>query len=513
MASPTNLLLQYQHSELVASKSITSYPHDQIEEQDTEACQLEERLMALESEHKKIDAFKRELPLCMQLLHDAIEASKEQLALYRSSSQMQLQRLFSCNFDNKVSNVQSDSNGYEPITLRKPPDSFYADSNEGEQAGKSLCTQAVEDAFHWMKRYQSVVSSEERCPWYMQEQVFSSSAKPVFGSKQKLGGAFLPFSRDSRLVQPTPRPGAINPADLALKCPDSEIIGPPNQVILMKSDVAKSWESVQQQPKSSAMLDLSIRTKSEANSKEKAKGTIPEEKKVENDASAGNQPTRKARRSWSPDLHRLFLDTLHKLGGAQATPKQIRELMKIEGLTNDEVKSHLQKYRLHARRLGSSPASSSQVPDVDPVGGARVSSEFAQHSGGVAVSVSYNTSRQSQSCETSVTQNCSDPMHSQISPCCAKRSTSLLQPEHLWQGPVQLMGHPTAGYFRVCDVVGEESVGEAAKSENSLSKGHQAGLWVHESNGVEDHSSSGIQTHSCSEDDVESEDSKDWSEI
>lgn len=27
---------------------------------------------------------------------------------------------------------------------------------------------------------------------------------------------------------------------------------------------------------------------------------------------------------------------------AAATPKQIRELMKVDGLTNDEVKSHLQ---------------------------------------------------------------------------------------------------------------------------------------------------------------------------
>ncbi|KAF7808915.1 transcription factor HHO3-like [Senna tora] len=33
-----------------------------------------------------------------------------------------------------------------------------------------------------------------------------------------------------------------------------------------------------------------------------------------------------------------------------ATPKQIRELMKVDGLTNDEVKSHLQKFRLHTRR-------------------------------------------------------------------------------------------------------------------------------------------------------------------
>ena len=31
---------------------------------------------------------------------------------------------------------------------------------------------------------------------------------------------------------------------------------------------------------------------------------------------------------------------------AVATPKQIRELMKVDGLTNDEVKSHLQVSRL-----------------------------------------------------------------------------------------------------------------------------------------------------------------------
>ncbi|PIN26568.1 hypothetical protein CDL12_00678 [Handroanthus impetiginosus] len=66
---------------------------------------------------------------------------------------------------------------------------------------------------------------------------------------------------------------------------------------------------------------------------------------------------RKQRRCWSPELHKRFVDALLQLGGPHtATPKQIRELMKVDGLTNDEVKSHLQKYRLHIRKLPASSA-------------------------------------------------------------------------------------------------------------------------------------------------------------
>jgi hypothetical protein len=35
---------------------------------------------------------------------------------------------------------------------------------------------------------------------------------------------------------------------------------------------------------------------------------------------------------------------------AVATPKQIRELMKVDGLTNDEVKSHLQVSAVHHKQ-------------------------------------------------------------------------------------------------------------------------------------------------------------------
>ncbi|KAJ3686077.1 hypothetical protein LUZ61_015241 [Rhynchospora tenuis] len=81
-------------------------------------------------------------------------------------------------------------------------------------------------------------------------------------------------------------------------------------------------------------------------SNEKDKENEKEEQKCE--------AQKKTRRSWSQELHRRFVHALEQLGGAHvATPKHIRELMKVDGLTNDEVKSHLQKYRLHTKKPSS----------------------------------------------------------------------------------------------------------------------------------------------------------------
>ncbi|KAL0408831.1 UNVERIFIED_CONTAM: Transcription factor HHO3 [Sesamum radiatum] len=92
------------------------------------------------------------------------------------------------------------------------------------------------------------------------------------------------------------------------------------------------------------------------------------------------QSQRKARRCWSPELHRRFLQALQQLGGSHvATPKQIRELMKVDGLTNDEVKSHLQKYRLHTRRPSPSvpnTTATTQPPQFVVVGGIWVPPEY-----------------------------------------------------------------------------------------------------------------------------------------
>ncbi|KQK21117.1 transcription factor NIGTH1 isoform X2 [Brachypodium distachyon] len=81
--------------------------------------------------------------------------------------------------------------------------------------------------------------------------------------------------------------------------------------------------------------------------------TQPQPQQVAQQTAQQQQQARKARRCWSPELHRKFVNALNQLGGPHATPKQIRERMQVDGLTNDEVKSHLQKYRLHTSRMVS----------------------------------------------------------------------------------------------------------------------------------------------------------------
>lgn len=54
---------------------------------------------------------------------------------------------------------------------------------------------------------------------------------------------------------------------------------------------------------------------------------------------------------WTPQLHKRFVDAVGHLGIKNAVPKTIMQLMNVEGLTRENVASHLQKYRLYLKRL------------------------------------------------------------------------------------------------------------------------------------------------------------------
>jgi len=53
---------------------------------------------------------------------------------------------------------------------------------------------------------------------------------------------------------------------------------------------------------------------------------------------------------WTPQLHEQFVEAVQKLGVNTAVPKAIMKMMNVDGLTRENVASHLQKYRLALKR-------------------------------------------------------------------------------------------------------------------------------------------------------------------
>ncbi|KAK1259625.1 Two-component response regulator ARR18 [Acorus gramineus] len=267
---------------------------------------LEEFLARLEEERLKIDAFKRELPLCMQLLNNALEVSRQQLQTYNT-----------------------------PVAAPPEP---------------------VLEEFIPLKRPVPELL-DEKASWMTSAQLWSQTNDPkrqvkpelppdeAEAAPPKLGGAFHPFSKVDRSANAAPISQALT--ELALSTSEKEC----------------------------------VREKKCAVAAEEGKGGGG------GGGGGGEQAQRKARRCWSPDLHRRFVNALQMLGGSQvATPKQIRELMKVDGLTNDEVKSHLQKYRLHTRRPSPSPqAQTTSGPQLVVLGGIWVPHDYATAAAGPAI--------------------------------------------------------------------------------------------------------------------------------
>jgi SHAQKYF class myb-like DNA-binding protein len=191
-------------------------------------------------------------------------------------------------------------------------------------------------------------SEQEQCS-------VTSSRFELFSSKQPPAGAFLPFVGEQQVVTAAPPPSGSTTgttgsgADLSLSSLDH--VSSPNGNGFGGAESEVGSIDVTRLRTPDQILDaqgcnLGIRPQSNGVSEAGSTRVF------------GSQSQRKSRRCWTAELHRRFVGALQQLGGSQvATPKQIRELMKVDGLTNDEVKSHLQKYRLHTRRRSTSSQS------------------------------------------------------------------------------------------------------------------------------------------------------------
>ncbi|CAJ1944790.1 unnamed protein product [Sphenostylis stenocarpa] len=81
--------------------------------------------------------------------------------------------------------------------------------------------------------------------------------------------------------------------------------------------------------------------------KERCEAEEGEEDDKENDEPSNQK---KPRLVWDAELHSKFLSAIDQLGIDKAFPKKILDLMNIEGLSRENVASHLQKFRLGLKK-------------------------------------------------------------------------------------------------------------------------------------------------------------------
>ncbi|XP_076910920.1 transcription factor HHO2-like [Bidens hawaiensis] len=276
----------------------------------------QEYMKALESERTKIQVFQRELPLCLYLVTQAIEGCRRQLSGTTSD------------YLNGQSDCSEQTSSDGPVLEQFIP----IKRNEKEKENKDYVDEVDEDCQVHQELINNNNNISKKSDWLKSAQLsiqtlaqveVTPKIVSVVEVKRNGCGAFHPFKKE--------------------KCSGEAPASIPAKLF------------------ATPMVDPIADTSSTADTSSGVRGSKSEDK---------GQTNRKARRNWSTELHRRFLHALQELGGAHvATPKQIRELMKVDGLTNDEVKSHLQKYRLHTRRPSPQNHNNPQTPQYVVVGG------------------------------------------------------------------------------------------------------------------------------------------------
>ncbi|XP_051145403.1 myb family transcription factor EFM-like [Andrographis paniculata] len=312
-----------------------------IENESAKILKLEDYVNRLQEEMSKIDVFKRELPLSVLLISDAIGAVKEELRRYKkSNAEPVLEEFIPLKKDDEKSN--------------KVGDSKDKDANS-------------RDKMNWMSSVQLWNSDNQVSSNANTDKVIPSKLSENNRNKKMKEEAINQPLMDNLCVKAKNRTSGrtFAPLNVCTNFPammfgkEATDLQP---ALSLGTPAIKNSEETNSCGFSSKPNSIRSGSSSPTNNPSNSKA-----------ASSQQQTSRKQRRCWSPELHRRFVGALQQLGGAQAaTPKQIRELMQVDGLTNDEVKSHLQKYRLHTRKLPSTattPAAATTATDHVLLGG------------------------------------------------------------------------------------------------------------------------------------------------
>lgn len=288
-------------------------------------------IQALEEEQRKIQVFQRELPLCLQLVTQTIEAYKQQLSgtittggrgwcFNEGKQQQQQQQQSECS-------EQTTSDGGGPVLEEFIPINHNRRTSSSVDNGKH---DDEDDEELLSGKIKISNDSDDKCgkksDWLRSAQLWNQT---TFDS---------PSPNTNTTKEEHQQPKKVLVAEV-----NKQQNGAFQPFQKHTTPTASSCSTANEVPPAAPVAS--------AGGNRSGGGCANSGGDDKKDVEKVEGGPRKSRRCWSQDLHRKFLNALQQLGGSHvATPKQIRELMKVDGLTNDEVKSHLQKYRLHNRR-------------------------------------------------------------------------------------------------------------------------------------------------------------------
>ncbi|KAK4802616.1 hypothetical protein SAY86_000819 [Trapa natans] len=273
---------------------------------------LDDLIVQLENEMRKIDAFKRELPLCMLLIENAINILKSELLQFVAPP---------C--------AQPVTAEFIPLKENRGNIEDEGPKQEENSKDESLGTLDLQLCTFQSSKLSPVLPSDLR------QDVKAGSKRCEVEKGQYASEDGLETSKSANIVRQFMQSRVFpSPPATVFLCEEDKVELPVHSLSLLTPGI-----------KNSGVKPVSADAR--ANFGRSLAGTVLPSSR----SGSQQQSPRKQRRCWSSELHRQFVHALQQLGGAQvATPKQIREHMQVDGLTNDEVKSHLQKYRLHNRR-------------------------------------------------------------------------------------------------------------------------------------------------------------------
>ncbi|GJN10477.1 hypothetical protein PR202_ga28572 [Eleusine coracana subsp. coracana] len=312
---------------------------------DSPASEMGAYIRRLEEEQGKIEVFKRELPLCARLLASVIDVMKEEAEKKKNDR-------------------------------KEEEDGAAGDKSKWMSTAQLWTGGSGRDAAESEVRIRVAHQPLTNALLMIEFKLFLRSQRRSSPEAKSCGGAFTPFkavgSGAPAFGRPCLRKDDKN-ADAGM--PDLSLLSPPaiKSGPVAAGAVDDGRRQVVGYAQAAARAAASMVPSGPALSLQPQQGQ-------QTTQQLQQQQARKSRRCWSPELHRQFVAALSQLGGPQvATPKQIRELMKVDGLTNDEVKSHLQKYRLHNRRT---PGSSVVSQPIVVVGGLWIPQEQSSSQSG-----------------------------------------------------------------------------------------------------------------------------------